>query len=125
MRLHLSVLATWRPPCEMFFNTFAIVGMFHWRGILTADSGSNVIFRLVIGVAPTRNFVVPSRERKQGAGHGQAVKSDFSSMAAAGKVNGDIYRNSMENGLNNSSQNAESSQELRSPSFNNPATKAT
>ena len=27
--------------------------------------------------------------------HGQAVKSDFSSMAAAGKVNGDIYQNSI------------------------------
>lgn len=31
----------------------------------------------------------------------------------------------MENGLNNSAQNAESSQELRSPSLNNPATKST
>jgi segregation and condensation protein B len=46
---------------------------------------------------------------------------------AAGKIErlfGPVFA-IMENGLNNSAQNAESSQELRSPSLNNPATKST
>ncbi|MGA2923667.1 MAG: SMC-Scp complex subunit ScpB [Candidatus Sulfotelmatobacter sp.] len=46
---------------------------------------------------------------------------------AAGKIErlfGPVFA-LIENGLNNSAQNAESSQELRSPSLNNPATKAT
>jgi segregation and condensation protein B len=46
---------------------------------------------------------------------------------AAGKIErlfGPVFA-LMENGLNNSAQNAESSQELRSPSLNNPATKST
>jgi hypothetical protein len=46
---------------------------------------------------------------------------------AAGKIErlfGPVFA-SMENGLNHSAQSAESSMELRSPSLNHPATKAT